>query len=66
MARRLSSEHLVKYLKGGTYHDFLQYVKSDNELTFEIRVKDEVTLEHICPYDERPCGGCKMLFRNTS
>ena len=44
MARRLSSEHLAKYLEGGIYHDFLQYVKSDKELAFEIRVKDEVMI----------------------
>ena len=44
MARRLSSEHLSKYQEGGIYHDFLQYVKSDKELAFEIRVKDEVMI----------------------
>lgn len=44
MARRLSTEHLSKYLKGGIYHDFLQCVKSDKELAFEIRVKDEVMI----------------------
>ena len=44
MARRLSSEHLSKYLEGGIYHDFLMYVKSDKELAFEIRVKDEVMI----------------------
>ena len=44
MARRLSSEHLLKYLEGGIYHDFLQYVISDKELAFEIRVKDEVMI----------------------
>ena len=32
MARILSSDHLAKYLKGGVYYDFLQYVKSDKEL----------------------------------
>jgi hypothetical protein len=44
MARKLSSDHLSKYLEGGIYHDFLQYVKSDKELAFEIRVKDEVMI----------------------
>ena len=44
MARILSSDHLAKYLKGGVYYDFLQYVKSDKELAFEIRVKDEVMI----------------------
>ena len=44
MARRLSSEHLSKYQEGGIYHDFLQFVKSDKELAFEIRVKDEVMI----------------------
>ena len=44
MARRLSSEHLSKYLEGGIYHDFFMYVKSDKELAFEIRVKDEVMI----------------------
>ena len=44
MARRLSSQHLEKYLEGGVYHEFLQYVKADKELAFEIRVKDEVML----------------------
>ena len=44
MARILSSDHLAKYLKGGFYYDFLQYVKSDKELALEIRVKDEVMI----------------------
>ena len=44
MARILSSNHLAKYLKGGVYYDFLQYVKSEKELAFEIRVKDEVMI----------------------
>ncbi len=44
MARILSSDHLAKYLEGGVYYDFLQFVKSDNELAFEIRVKDEVMI----------------------
>ena len=44
MARRLSSQHLEKYLEGGMYHIFLQYVKADKELAFEIRVKDEVMM----------------------
>lgn len=44
MARRLSSQHLEKYLEGGMYHEFLQYVKADRELAFEIRVKDEVMI----------------------
>lgn len=44
MARLLSSDHLAKYLEGGIYYDFLQYVKSDRELAFEIRVKDEVMI----------------------
>lgn len=44
MARRLSSQHLEKYLEGGMYHEFLQYVKADKELAFEIRVKDEVMI----------------------
>ena len=44
MARILSSDHLAKYLKGGVYYDFLQYVKSDKELAFEIRVKDEIMI----------------------
>ena len=44
MTRRLSSQHLEKYLEGGMYHIFLQYVKADKELAFEIRVKDEVMM----------------------
>ena len=44
MARILSSDHLAKYLEGGVYYDFIQYVKSDKELAFEIRVKDEVMI----------------------
>ncbi len=44
MARRLSSENLSKYLEGGIYHDFLQCVKADKELAFEIRVKEEVMI----------------------
>ena len=44
MARILSSDHLAKYLEGGVYYDFLQFVKSDKELAFEIRVKDEVMI----------------------
>ena len=44
MARRLSSQHLEKYLEDGMYHEFLQYVKADKELAFEIRVKDEVMI----------------------
>ena len=44
MARRLSTEHLRKYLEGGIYYDFFQYVKADSELAFEIRVKDEVMI----------------------
>ena len=44
MGRRLSSESISKYLEGGMYHSFLQYVKSDKELAFEIRVKDEVMI----------------------
>ena len=39
MGRRLSSESISKYLEGGMYHSFLQYVKSDKELAFEIRMK---------------------------
>ena len=35
MARILSSDHLAKYLKGGVYYDFLQYVKSDKELAVD-------------------------------
>lgn len=44
MARALSATSLSKYLEGGIYHDFLQYVKADKELAFEIRVKDEVMI----------------------
>ena len=44
MARALSSINLSKYLEGGMYYDFLQYVKADKELAFEIRVKDEVMI----------------------
>ena len=44
MARTLSSASMSKYLEGGIYHDFLQYVKADKELAFEIRVKDEVMI----------------------
>ena len=44
MPRRLSSASLSKYLIGGVYYDFLQYVKADKELAFEIRVKDEVMI----------------------
>ena len=44
MARILSSDHLAKYLEGGVYYGFFQYVKSDKELAFEIRVKDEVMI----------------------
>ena len=44
MARILSSDHLAKYLEGGVYYDFLHYVKTDQELAFEIRVKDEVMI----------------------
>ena len=31
MARRLSIVHLTKYLEGGMYYNFLQYVKADKE-----------------------------------
>ena len=44
MPRSLSSASLSKYLIGGVYYDFLQYVKADKELAFEIRVKDEVMI----------------------
>lgn len=44
MARALSATSLSKYLEGGIYYDFLQYVKSDKELAFEIRVNDEVMI----------------------
>ena len=44
MPRRLSSASLSKYLIGGVYYDFLQYVKADKELAFEIRMKDEVMI----------------------
>ena len=44
MARRLSSESISKYLEGDIYHSFLQYVKADKELAYEIRVKDEVMI----------------------
>lgn len=35
---------MAKYLEGGVYHDFLHYVKTDKELAFEIRMKDEVMI----------------------
>ena len=44
MPRRLSSASLSKYLIGGVYYDFIQYVKADKELAFEIRMKDEVMI----------------------
>jgi hypothetical protein len=44
MARTLSAASLSKYFEGGIYYDFLQYVKSDKELAFEIRVNDEVMI----------------------
>ena len=44
MSRSLTSISLSKYLEGGIYYDFLQYVKADKELAFEIRVKDEVMI----------------------
>ena len=44
MARELSSASLSKYLDGGPYNEFLQYVKADKELAFEIRVKDEIMI----------------------
>ena len=44
MPRRLSTASLSKYLEGGIYYDFLQHVKADKELAFEIRVKDEVMI----------------------
>ena len=44
MSRSLSSASLSKYLVGGIYYDFLQYVKADKELAFEIRMKDEVMI----------------------
>ena len=44
MARRLSTVNLTKYLEGGMYYDFLQYVKADKELAFEIRIKEEVMI----------------------
>ena len=46
MPRRLSSASLSKYLIGGVYYDFIQYVKADKELAFEIRVKDEVQQQY--------------------
>ena len=44
MARRLSTVNLTKYLEGGMYYNFLQYVKADKELAFEIRIKEEVMI----------------------
>ena len=44
MPRSLSPTSLSKYLKGGIYYDFLQYVKADKDLAFEIRLKDEVMI----------------------
>lgn len=44
MARALSSTSISKYLEGGIYYNFLQYVKADKELAFEIRTKDEVMI----------------------
>lgn len=44
MARALSATSLSKYLEGGIYYEFFQYVKADKELAFEIRVKDEVMI----------------------
>ena len=44
MARTLSATSLSKYLEGGIYYNFLQYVKSDKELALEIRVNDEVMI----------------------
>jgi len=44
MPRSLSSASLSKYLIGGIYYDFLQFVKADKELAFEIRVKDEMMI----------------------
>ena len=44
MSRSLTSISLSKYLEGGIYYDFLQYVRADKELAFEIRVKDEVMI----------------------
>ena len=44
MPRRLSSASLSKYLTRGIYYEFLQFVKADKELAFEIRVKDEVMI----------------------
>lgn len=44
MPRRLSSASLSKYLTRGIYYEFLQFVKADKDLAFEIRVKDEVMI----------------------
>ena len=44
MPRSLSSASLSKYLIGRIYYDFLQFVKADKELAFEIRVKDEMMI----------------------
>lgn len=49
MTRVLSSTTLSKYLEGGIYYDFLQYVKADQELAFKIMVKDELTDKTALP-----------------
>lgn len=44
MSRRLSADALAEYMEGGRYHDFLEIVKEDEELAFEIRTNNRVMI----------------------
>lgn len=44
MARKLTEGALKLYMEGGKYHEFLEIVKEDKELAFEIRVNNSVMI----------------------
>lgn len=44
MARKLTEEAIVDYQDGGIYHDFLNIVRQDDELAFEIRTNNRVMI----------------------
>lgn len=62
MARTLSAASLSKYFEGGIYYDFLQYVKSDKELAFEIRVNDEVYIVRRTSFSEYHTGRTLLII----
>ncbi len=44
MARTLTEKAIADYMQGGVYHEFLNIVKEDKELAFEIRTNNRVMI----------------------